>query len=133
MREGDIFLVKGMGDALARDYPENITDEEMLRRQMKSHHKQIFRRPTEEELKAAYADGKVDLDDMTVDQKKIIKAGVSSKIAEMRALSEQMKEEVEEEEIEEEKEEEIEKVKKIENIELEEEEEEEVEKVKKKK
>jgi DNA mismatch repair ATPase MutS len=130
MRERDIFLVKGMGDALARDYPENITDEEMLRKQMKSHHKQIFRRPTEEELKAAYADGKVDLDDMTVDQKKIIKAGVSSKIAEMRALSEQMKEEIEEEEIEEEKEEEIEKVKKIENIELEEEE---VEKVKKNK
>ena len=102
MREGEIFLVKGT-DALARDYPDSITDEEMLRRQMKSHHKQIFRRPTEEELKAAYADGKVDLNDMTVDQKKIIKAGVSAKIAEMRALSEQMKEEVEEEEEEEKK------------------------------
>jgi len=121
-REGEIFLIKGTGDALARDYPESISDEEMLRKQMKSHHKQIFRRPTEEELKKAYADGKVDLDDMTVDQKKIIKAGVSSKIAEMRALSEQMKEEVEEEE-EEEEEKEIEKVKTIEDIELEEEEE----------
>jgi hypothetical protein len=123
MREGDIFLIK-TGSLLARSgYSEEISDELMLRKQMRSHHKQIFRRPTEDELKAAYADGKVDLDDMTVDQKKIIKAGVSSKIAEMRALSEQMKEEVEEEE-----EEEIEKVKKIENIELEEEEE--VEKVK---
>jgi len=96
--EGDIFLIKGEGDRLAKDYPESITDEEMLRKQMKTHHKQIFRRLTEEELRKAYGDGKVDLDDMTVDQKKIIKAGVSSKIAEMRALSEQMKEEVEEEE-----------------------------------
>ena len=103
MREGDIFLIKGEGDRLAKDYPDSITDEEMLRKQMKTHHKQIFRRLTEDELKAAYADGKVDLDDMDEEQKKIIKAGVSSKIAEMRALSEQMKEEVEEEEIEEEK------------------------------
>jgi len=96
MREGDIFDTKG--GVVEKDYPENITDEEMLRKQTKSGGKQKFRRPTEEELKKAYSEGKVDLDDMTVDQKKIIKAGVSSKIAEMRALSEQMKEEVEEEE-----------------------------------
>ncbi len=101
MREGDIFDTKG--GVVEKDYPENITDEEMLRKQMKSHGKQVFRRLTEEELRKAYADGKVDLDDMDEEQKKIIKAGVSSKIAEMRALSEQMKEEVEEEEIEEEK------------------------------
>lgn len=114
LREGDIFLIR-QGSALSRaGYSENVTDEEMLRKQMKSHGKQIFRRITEDELKAAYGDGKVDLDDMNDEQKKIIKAGVSSKIAEMRALSEQMKEEVEE----------IEKVEKIESLELEEEEEE---------
>ena len=101
MREGDIFDTKG--GVVEKDYPENITDEEMLRKQTKSGGKQKFRRPTEEELKKAYSEGKVDLDDMDEEQKKIIKAGVSSKIAEMRALSEQMKEEVEEEEIEEEK------------------------------
>jgi len=101
MREGYIFDTKG--GVVEKDYPENITDEEMLRKQMKSHGKQVFRRLTEEELRKAYGEGKVDLDDMDEEQKKIIKAGVTSKIAEMRALSEQMKEEVEEEEIEEEK------------------------------
>ena len=103
MREGDIFDTKGGG--IEKDYPEDITDEEMLRKQMKSHGEQVFRRLTEEELRKAYGEGKVDLDDMDEEQKKIIKAGVSSKIAEMRALSEQMKEEVEEEEEEEEVEE----------------------------
>ena len=103
MLEGDIFLVKGEGDALAKQYPENITDEEMLRKQMKSHHKQIFRRLTEDELKAAYGEGKVDLDDMNEKQKKIIKAGVKAKAAEMRILSQKMEEEAEEEEEQEEK------------------------------
>ena len=103
-REGEIFLIKGMGDALAKQYPENITDEEMLRKQMKSHHKQIFRRPTEEELKKAYGDGSVDLDMMNDEQKKIIKEGIRAKVAEMRILSQKMEEEVgAEEEVEEEK------------------------------
>lgn len=99
-REGDVFEIKKEypGSTLLREFPEDISEEEWTARQMKMYGEILFRRLSEAELKKAYGEGKVELDMMNDEQKKIIKAGVSSKIAEMRALSEQMKKEVEEEE-----------------------------------
>ena len=103
-REGDVFKIKDEypGKTLLEWFPEDISEEEWEARQMKHYHEILFRRLTEEELKKAYGDGKVDLDQMNPDQKKIIKTGIKSKAAEMRVLSEQMQKEAEAEDEEEE-------------------------------
>lgn len=107
-REGDVFEIKKEypGSTLIRDFPEDISEEDWTARQMKMYGEILFRRLSEEELKKAYGDGKVDIDMMNDEQKKIIKAGVSSKIAEMKILAERMKQEAEEVDIEEEEQEE---------------------------
>jgi len=103
-REGDVFEIKKEypGSTLLRDFPEDISEEDWTARQMKMYGEILFRRLSEAELRKAYGDGKVDIDMMNEDQKKIIKAGVSAKISEMKILAERMKQEAEEVDIEEE-------------------------------
>lgn len=91
---GEIFeVVEGDLTWNSYGFSEDITDEQI---KMKFKETEEFRRPTEEELKKAYGEGKVDLDQMNDTQKKIIKAAIRSKAAELRSLSEEMQKETNE-------------------------------------
>jgi len=100
-REGEIFEILPSDTTMWRVYglSEDITAEE-LKSRFKG--EELFRLPTDDEIKKAYGEGKVDLEQMSADQKKIIKTGIKSKAAEMRVLSEQMQKEAEAEDEEEE-------------------------------